>query len=168
MARLEQAREEGLFAYDYDIAPLPGIDENHGSRSLSMTSCVVVNGYSDKKEEANDFAAFVTSQYNDILYARAGKVSAAKNAVYDYPVLSRFAQEYEKSIPMPKMLETSNFWVKLEVLFSQVWNGADANEKLKSLSEEMKTQVTGGAYEEEYLEEPKEPEEPEESGEEEQ
>ncbi len=32
----------------------------------------------------------------------------------------------------------------------------------------MKTQVTGGAYEEEYLEEPKEPEEPEESGEEEQ
>ena len=45
------------------------------------------------------------------------------------------------------------FWVKLEVLFSQVWNGADANEKLKSLSEEMKTQVTGGAYEEEYLEE---------------
>lgn len=168
VARLEQAREEGLFAYDYDIAPLPGIDENHGSRSLSMTSCVVVNGYSDKKEEANDFAAFVTSQYNDILYARAGKVSAAKNAVYDYPVLSRFAQEYEKSIPMPKMLETSNFWVKLEVLFSQVWNGADANEKLKSLSEEMKTQVTGGAYEEEYLEEPKEPEEPEESGEEEQ
>lgn len=157
--RLEQAGEEGLFTYEYDIAPLPGIDENHGSRSLSMTSCVVVNGYGDRKEAANDFAAFVTSEYNDILYARSGKVSAAKDVNYDYAALDRFAQEYEKSVPMPKMLETSNFWVKLEVLFSQVWNGADANEKLKSLSEEMKTQVTGQPCEEEYLEEPEEPEE---------
>ena len=124
-----------------------------------MTSCVVVNGYGDRKEAANDFAAFVTSEYNDILYARAGKVSAAKDVNYDYAALDRFAQEYEKSVPMPKMLETSNFWVKLEVLFSQVWNGADANEKLKSLSEEMKTQVTGQPCEEEYLEEPEEAEE---------
>ncbi len=40
-----------------------------------------------------------------------------------------------------------------------MWNGADANEKLKSLSEEMKTQVTGQPCEEEYLEEPEEAEE---------
>ena len=164
VSRLEHAKEDGLFAYDYDIAPLPDIDENHKARSLSMTSCVVVNGYSDKKEAANDFAAFLTAEYNDILYARSGKASAARNVDYDYAALDRFAEEYAKSIPMPKMLETSNFWVKLEVLFSQVWNGADANEKLRSLSEEMKTQITGEACEEEYLEEPKEPED--ESGEE--
>ncbi|MCM1135083.1 MAG: sugar ABC transporter substrate-binding protein [Clostridium sp.] len=157
VARLEQAKREGLFDYDYDIAPLPGIDENHKTRSLSMTSCVAINGYSKNKEAANDFAVFLTSEYNDILYARAGKVSAAKNVNYDYDALYKFEEEYEKSIPMPKMLETSNFWVKLEVLFSQVWNGADANEKLKALSEEMKTQVTGAASPEAYLEEPEEP-----------
>ena len=50
------------------------------------------------------------------------------------------------------MLETSNFWVQLEVSFSEIWNGADANRELKELSEQIKSQITGEAYEEEYLE----------------
>lgn len=157
--RLEHAKADGLFEYDYDIALTPDIDESKGTRSLSVTSCVVINGYSENKDAANDFAHFLTAQYNDILYARTGKVSAAKEVDYGYDALDKFAQEYEKSISMPKMIETSNFWVKLEVAFSQIWNGADANEKLKELSEQIMSQVTGEAYEEEYLEEPKEQEE---------
>lgn len=161
--KLEHARDDGLFAYDYDIAMTPDIGEGSRSRSLSMTSCVAVNGYSDHKEAANDFAYFLTSRYNDILFARTGKVSAAKDVDYGYEALDKFAQGYEKSISMPKMIETSNFWVKLEVVFSQIWNGADANEKLKELSEEMMEQVTGQAFEEEYLDVPVEAQE--ESGE---
>lgn len=160
--KLEDAKSDGLMAYDYGIALVPDIDEGKPSRSLSMTSCVVVNGYSANKEAANDFARFLTTQYSDILYARGGKVSAAKNVEYGYEALAMFAAEYEKSISMPKMIETSNFWVQLEVLFSEVWNGADANEKLKKLSEQIMEQVTGEIYEEEYLVEPDlEPEEEE-------
>lgn len=156
--RLEQAGDDGLFAYDYGIALTPDIDPEKKSRSLSMTGCVAVNGYSEHKEAANDFACFLTSEYNDILFARTGKVSAAKGVDYGYEALGRFAQEYERSISMPKMLETSNFWVKLEVVFSQIWNGADANQKLKELSEQIMEQVTGEAFEEEYLAEPVEEE----------
>lgn len=152
--KLEDARSDGLMAYDYGIELVPDIDEGKSSRSLSMTSCVVVNGYSAHKEAANDFAGFLTTRYNDILYARAGKVSAAKNVDYGYEALDMFAAEYEKSISMPKMVETSNFWVLLEVAFSEIWNGADANEKLKELSEQIMEQVTGEAYVEEYLKEP--------------
>lgn len=154
VSKLEQARADGLMTYDYGIALVPDIDEGKSSRSLSMTSCVVVNGYSSNKEVANDFAYFLTNEYNDILYDRTGKVSAAKNVDYGYEALSRFAAEYEKSISMPKMLETSNFWVQLEVVFSEIWNGADANGELKALSEQIMEQITGEAYEEEYLEEP--------------
>ncbi|MDE7286568.1 MAG: sugar ABC transporter substrate-binding protein, partial [Lachnospiraceae bacterium] len=157
--KLEQAKADGLFEYDYDIALTPDIDESRKTRSLSMTSCVVINGYSENREDANDFAYFLTAEYNDILYARTGKVSAAKGVDYGYEALDKFAQEYEQSISMPKMIETSNFWVKLEVAFSQIWNGADANDKLKELSEQIMSQVTGTAYEETYLEEPKESEE---------
>ncbi len=161
VARLEQAREEGLFAYEYDVALAPDVSESKKGRSLSMTNCVVVNGYSENKEEANDFAYFLTSQYNDILYARAGKVSAAKEMSYDYETLGCFAKEYERSISMPKMIETSGFWLRLEQLFSKVWNGADANEMLKQLSEQVMSQVTGSPYEEQYIEEeiPKEEDE---------
>ncbi len=157
--KLENAKSEGVFAYDYGIALTPDIDEETKSRSLSMTNCVVVNGYSENKEAANDFASFLTTQYNDSLYTRSDKVSAAKEVSYEYAALNEFASEYEESVSMPKMVETSNFWVQLEVAFSQIWNGADANEKLKGLSEQIMSQVTGETYEEEYLEEPKEQEE---------
>ena len=152
--KLENARSDGLMEYDYGITLVPDVDEGKNSRSLSMTSCVVVNGYCSNKEAANDFAYFLTTQYNDILYARSGKVSAAENVDYGYEALDEFAAEYEKSISMPKMIETRNFWVQLEVVFSEIWNGADANEKLKELSEQIMEQITGEAYTHEYLKEP--------------
>ena len=66
---------------------------------------------------------------------------------------------------MTKMFHTSYLWVQLEVVFSHVWYGVRANEKLKVLLEEMMEQVTGAPFEEEYLDVPVETEE-EESGEE--
>lgn len=159
VSKLEQAKEDGLFDYDYGITLTPDIDENRKTRSLSVTQCAVINGYSQHQEEANDFARFLTSEYNNILYARSGKVSAAKDVDYGYEALNEFAQEYEESISMPKMIETSNFWVQLEVTFSQVWNGADANGMLKELSEQIMQQITGRPYSEEYIEENREEEE---------
>lgn len=153
VSRLEQAIEEGTFPYEYGIALAPDINEELKGRSLSMTACAVINGYSEHKEEANDFARFLTAEYVDILYDRTGKVPAAKNVDYDYEGLAGFAMEYERSISMPKMLETSNFWVLLESAFSEIWNGADANQMLKELSEQTMRQVTGEDYQEEYLEE---------------
>lgn len=149
VTRLEQAKEDGLFAYEYGIALTPDIDAERKTRSLSVTSCVVINGYSEHSEEANDFARFLTSEYNDILYARTGKVSSALHVDYGYEALNEFAKEYEKSISMPKMLETSNFWIQLEATFAEVWNGADAEQKLKELSEQMLQQVSGRKKEEE-------------------
>lgn len=159
VAKLEQAKEDGLFAYEYGVLQTPDINEQIKSRSLSMTNCVAINGYAENKEAANDFARFLTSEYNDILYARSGKVSAAKNVDYGYEALQVFAAEYENSISMPKMIETSNFWVQLEIAFSQIWDGADANQKLKALSEQIMQQVTGREFQEEYIREVKEAEE---------
>lgn len=161
VSKLEQAKEDGLFVYDYGITQTPDIDENRKTRPLSMTNCVVINGYSEHQEEANDFALFLTSEYNDILYARTGKVSAAENVDYGYEALDEFAKEYENSISMPKMIETSNFWVSLETVFAEVWDGADANLKLKELSEQVRKQVTGRSFEEESIEENQETEEAE-------
>ncbi len=152
VAKLESARAEGTFSYEYGVALVPDINDEMTTRSLSMTNCVVINGYSPNKQAANDFAGFLTSQYNDILYSRTGKVSAAQNVEYDQEALAWFAAEYENSISMPKMLETSNFWVQLEIAFAEIWNGADANGELKALSEQIMHQITGEDYQEEYIE----------------
>ncbi|RAZ19416.1 sugar ABC transporter substrate-binding protein, partial [Klebsiella oxytoca] len=65
-----------------------------------MTACVVVNGYSGHKQEANDFARYLTSQNVDVLYDRTGKVSAARDVDYEFEGLKEFAAEYEQSISM--------------------------------------------------------------------
>ncbi len=162
VAKLEAAKEEGTFVYDYGVLKTPHVNDEIKSRSLSVTGCVAINGYGQNQEIANDFARFLTSEYNDILYDRTGKVSAAKEVDYGSDALSVFAKEYEESISMPKMIETSNFWVQLEVAFSQIWDGADANKKLKELSEQIIEQVTGREFTEEYIREEKKKEEPEE------
>ncbi len=156
VAKLEDAKESGDFSYEYGIAPVPDINEELLTRSLSVTNCIVINGYSEKQELAEDFAKFLTCGYTDTLYSRTGKVAARYGVDYGNINLQEFVNEYEISVPMPKMVETSNFWVELEIAFSQIWDGADANDSLRGLSEQIMTQVTGEPYTETVIEEEEE------------
>ena len=70
--------------------------------------------------------------------------------------MTAFIQEYEKSRPNPKMIETSNYWVELEIAFARIWESNDANTELKALSEKIMTQIKGEAYTEEYIDVPDE------------
>lgn len=152
VAKLEEAKQNGEFNYEYAIAMVPDINDQLPTRSLSVTSCVVVNGYSQNKEIAHDFARYLTCENNDALYSRTGKVAARYDVDYGNNNLQEYVNEYEVSIPMPKMIETSNFWVELEIAFSQIWDGADVNTRLRQLSEKIMTQITGAPYTEEIIE----------------
>lgn len=135
--RLEDAKAEGSFAYEYGLITMPDVSEKLKSRSLSVTNAVAVNGYSAKKELANRFAAYLAKDYAGSLYERSGKVPANNEANALYGPLQVFAMEYGKSIPMPKMMETANFWMRLEIVFSKVWNGADVSEQVAELAAGM-------------------------------
>jgi len=151
--KIEDAKAAGTFPYDYCVTTIPNITESLVSRGLSVTNAVVVNGYCDNKTAANDFAQYLTYENADSLYQRTGKI-ATKSVKYDNVQINACLDEYAKSIPMPKMLATSNFWVTMEISFSQIWNGADVNTTLKSLSEQIMTQITGQPYTEETIVEP--------------
>jgi maltose-binding protein MalE len=134
LKRLEEAKDDGSLVYDYGIATMPDVTEELKSRSMSVTDVVVVNSYSAHNELANKFASYLADECADGLYAWTGKVSANKTA--DQPeALNVFYAEYADSIPLPKMMETGDFWMQLEVLFSKVWNGADASSGLSALAE---------------------------------
>ena len=160
---LSDAVAEGTVDFEYRFLPLPDISETAEGRSMSVTDVVVVNGYSSQKEAANDFAYYLCTSDPATLYEWTGKVSPLSGAdLGDHnDELQVFLSEYDESIPLPKMLETSNYWVNLEMLFASVWDGADANKGLKSLSEQMKLQATGKRINEETIEIPVEEEEEE-------
>ena len=141
LQKLDAAKEEGTFAYEYGVARVPQPSADLKGRSLSVTSCVVVNGYSEHKELANAFAAYLTGEYYGDLYSRTGKVSANLSANADNEYLKVFMEEYKNADSLPKMIETSNFWIQLEILFSKVWEGEDADELLRGLANQIVNQL---------------------------
>ena len=150
--KLDTAKENGEFAYDYGIAPIPRLNEEMDTKSLSVTNTIFVNGYTQMKKEANDFAKYLVVEHAKDLYTATGKVPANKNIRYDNPNLDMFMDEYQDSAPMPKLMAISNFWVKMEIMFERIWNGEEVSSELMKLSEEIMTQLTGEVYEETYIE----------------
>ncbi len=142
LGRLMEAREEGAFPYLYDLTIMPAMSDRLGSRSMSVTTAVAVNGYSEHKELANEFAAFLAEEYSGALYSWTGHPAAALSADASDEDLAVFKEEYGNSIPLPKMIETSNLWIQLEVLFSKVWNGGDVPELLEELSNQIQMQMS--------------------------
>lgn len=141
VATLEAAKEDGSLAYEYGFATVPDVSESYASRSMSVTNCVVINGYSEKKELANRFAAYLTGEAANSLYQMAGKVPANLNADSDNGALNIFKLEYAESIPLPKMMATGNYWIQLEALFANVWNDADVADAVSELAEQIASQV---------------------------
>ncbi len=143
VAKIENAKAEGSFDFDYGVTLVPDLSDEKITRSLSITSCMVVNPFSAHIDTAKDFASFATVDRADSLYRSAHKVSAARNPDYGNDALAMFAREYDYSIPLSKLPELSNLWVHLEAAFSKIWNGEDANATLKELAEQMMFQVNG-------------------------
>lgn len=141
--RLEDAKADSSLTFNYGIARMPDVSAELQSRSLSVTGAAVINGYSEHKELADRFAAYLSEEYADGLYERSGKmpasIHAAENA--DNGALTIFANEYADSVSLPKMLETGNFWMQLEVLFSKVWNGEDVTTLVQQLADNMSQQL---------------------------
>ena len=138
--KLEQAKTEGTFAYEYGIAVMPDVSNTLDSRSLSVTSAVVVNGYSSQKDLANEFAAFLTNEYSGYLYERTGKLSA-NLANTENDAVQTFMKEYGDSVPLTKMMSAGNLWVELEVLFSKVWNGGEVSALVQELAQQIQGQI---------------------------
>jgi maltose-binding protein MalE len=141
VATLEEAEMAETFPYSYGMTLVPDPTEVFKGRSLSVTNTVAVNGYSANKDLANQFAAFLATEYAGELYARTGKLAANKNYNTDHPLLQVFAQAYAESIPLNKMMETSNLWIQLEILFSKVWNGEEVSTLVAELEQQLESQI---------------------------
>lgn len=159
MERVQEAKADGSFVWEYGAAPLPDINKEVCTRGISVTNGIAVNGYSKKRSEADAFASWLSTEGAAKLYDRTGHVAALQTAASQNGEMAAFWQEYSSTVPMPKLMSTANFWVQMEVACTKIWQGENVSDVLKALSEAIMTQVTGAAYTEpEYIELPKETE----------
>lgn len=157
--RIAQAQAEGAFPYEYQVVPLPDVNDEVRTRGLSVTNAVAVNGYSKNKDLANDFAAWLSDTGQEKLFARTGRLPAKQRVASEVIGVDGFEEEYSRSVPMPKLMATANFWVQMEIAYTKIWSGENVSDILKSLSEQIMTQVSGTPYvEETYIEVPAETE----------
>lgn len=153
--RMAKAQADGSFAYEYGFYSMPDLTEELRSRSLSITTCIAVNGYTEFEKQANDFARFMMEDWTSGLSLQEMTGKMPVYGFQEYDENQTFAGAYHESTPIPKMMTTGNFWVQMEIAFTEIWEGGDANALLKSLAEEIMRQVTGDdGYTEEYIELP--------------
>lgn len=141
MKKLEQAKEEGTFTSEYNIAALPDVSQKLQSKGLSVTNGIVVNGFGQHKNRANDFAAYLAGQTSDDLYQRCGKVAANFNVRHENEMLKTVMEAYKNSASLPKLMQASNFWVQLEVALTGIWQGDDVATALEQLQTQMEEQL---------------------------
>ncbi|MBP3459628.1 MAG: extracellular solute-binding protein [Lachnospiraceae bacterium] len=147
ITKLEAAKQNGTFAYEYAMAPIPQVSDTLTSRSLSVTNAVVINGLSEKGDLANDFASYLIANQDKDFYSITDKIAPKTNIQYDNPAVYAALEEYAASIPVPKMMQTSNFWAQLEIAFTKIWTGSDVNEILSELDGGIRRQVSGNSLE---------------------
>lgn len=138
---IEQAKKDGTFTWEYGMTTMPDISEELKTRALSVTNTVVVNGYGKQKDMANAFASFLTCQVDESLYERTGKLAATTDVSYKNPRLAVAMESYAESTGLPKIMQASNFWVQLEVAYTGIWQGEDAQVKMQELEEQMQKQI---------------------------
>lgn len=141
IGKIDAAKEAGNFNYEYAVAALPAINDSLPTRSMSVTYGLAVNGYGTHTKEANDFATYLAGGEDELFYQRTGKIPARGDIVYSNANVAATMTEYAQSVPVPKMLETGNFWVNLEIAFTNIWNGQDVDTVLKELSDQTMLQV---------------------------
>ena len=154
MKKIEDAKASGECDFEFEVADMPGLTDDFGSRTMSVTECLVVNGYSENADDAEDVARFLCSDNSGDIYKLSNKLAAHDGVNYEDKRLNTFVSVYADSVPMPKTIETSNLWMELEIAFTNIWNGADCNSTLKAVSESIKTQITGTEYTETTIPDP--------------
>ncbi len=128
---------------NYGVTRIPDLTSDLKSKTMSITNCLVVNGYSEQQEEANAFAQYLLYQGMSNFFDQTGKAPAIAGYTFSDEHMNGFYDAYTDSAAITKLRSASNFWMLLENTFSTVWDGEDPNEQLRQLCQQLLIQMTG-------------------------
>lgn len=141
--KIAQYEKENGTSISYGVTRIPDLTSDLKSKTLSITNCLVINGYSEQQEEANAFAQYLLFEGMGTFFDQTGKAPALAGYSYSDEHMSGFYDAYTDSTPITKLRSASNFWMLLENTFSKVWDGEDPNEQLRQLCQQLLIQMTG-------------------------
>lgn len=138
IARLDESEIAG----SYGIAQVPDLTEELKTRGLSVTNSVVVNAYSKERELAKEFARYLTYDKADDLYSMANKMPVKLGVEYENEEMQILFAQYENSLEVPKLTDLSNYWIEMEIAFSNIWRGNDVSTEMETVTAKIQKQLS--------------------------
>ncbi len=123
---LQLLQQSGM---NYGIAAIPPLTDSLDSRGISVNYVAVVNPYSQSPELAMELADYISDDFAEKCYELSGKLPCKRLASYPSEEFVHVMEAYENSVQLPKLMDTTNFWVELEVVLNNIWK-AEMSEEL--------------------------------------
>lgn len=117
-ALIDTSSLKQLEGYGYSLMKIPALNETLPAYPCATTDMLVVNDFSDKGDEAADFAYFATVTMAEQLHPLSGHYSVIPSREPDW--VEQVAYEsYESAILAPNSVDARDFWVALEETISK-------------------------------------------------
>ncbi len=103
----------------YDVAEFPRLNEELAAQSAALTDMIIVNDYTEKREEASAFAKYLTLDNYDSVWEMTGHYPVQLQQGEDAKARVAY-QAYEKAIPAPNSQDAGGFWIYIKDLITEV------------------------------------------------
>lgn len=137
LQKVQAGKDAGTTTVNWGIAKVPDMTAQLKSCSPIYTEAVVVNGMSKKQSAAEEFARCLAFDYAQDLYKTSGYFAARKDITFANDELNKLYEIFEQGRQLPKLLETEDMWMKLEVMFYNVASGSDVNQEFQTFLNQM-------------------------------
>lgn len=129
---------------NYGISAIPPLTDELDSRGISVNYVAAVNPYSSSPGLAMELAEYIADGYADRCYELSGKLPCKRLKAYAAEEFAHAVDAYENSVQLPKLMDTTNFWVELEAAMSNIWKAEMSEEKPEEgLSDSSQAENTG-------------------------
>lgn len=102
-----------LEGYTYSLTKIPDLNEELKTSVCAMTEMLVVNEFSEKQQQAADFAEYVTVTMADRLHEISGHYSVFQGEQADMVEQTAY-KTYEEAVLAPNSQDARDFWVGLK------------------------------------------------------
>ena len=106
----------------HGVAVLPPLNDILEMRGIAETELLFVNQFSEQREEAEAFAAYVSLEAIDELETMTGYFPVKKMDTSDDAEKTAY-EAYEKALNMPGSMNADDFWKELQQKVISVWSG---------------------------------------------
>ncbi len=133
---------------DFNVVPLPELENGESPTSFSGTRGFYVNAYTDYPDAASLLAQFITNEENlleayEITGALPPRLELVEHDdIQSNPISVGFLEQASHAVPMPNVPEMPLVWDPMEAAFTEVWNqDVDPQEALDRAVDTIETAI---------------------------